>query len=279
MYRPILLAAASLTSAAASGAPPEIAYAAAGTRGDAVYLVNSTGLGLTKVYQGKSASRLPAPIDAIALRSRPEGGGEVAFVEDGLTLKIIRHNETGQPSAEGAYPVAVPEEQRCEIHDIDYLANGTLIIATGCLNLWTLAPNARTAVRHEFDDFNNLHSLAAVGDSLLYIDQDTLKRLDGTTSTIVKSGLGAPYFYLDASASTAFLSDKSTFQTVGLSAPNTVSPGCTTGAQGGMVEVSPDGTEILYLYRNQMYVHASNCSGRLASRLARSVRSFAWRTY
>lgn len=274
MHRRILLLAAMMASSAAHGAPPEIAYATASSRGDAVYLVNPNGGSLTKLYQGRSTSRFGSPINSIALRLRPEGGGEVAFVEGDFGLKIVRHDDNGQPVGT-PQPITVPDEPGCVTHDIDYLANGTLVIVTGC-SLWTLAPNATTATPHPVIDSPLVQSIAAIGNSLLYIDNDDLKRLDGTTVTTVKSSLSPPFFYLDATSDTAFLSDRTTFQTVGLTSPNPVNAGCT---QGGMVELSPSGSEMLYFYRNQLLLGASNCIGQTPSRLARGVRSFAWRTY
>lgn len=75
----------------------------------------------------------------------------------------------------------------------------------------------------------------------------------------------------------AFLSEwsASTFQTVALQSPYPRADGCT---QGGRVEVSPDGTQILYWYRDQLLLHASDCSGQTPTRVVRGISVFAWRT-
>ena len=262
------------TAMPAQSAPPEIGYAKAGAKGDAIYLVESDGTRLTKIYQGRSTSRAGLPIESIAMRLRaedPNGGGEVAFVEGTRGLKIQKHDENGQPEG-AAYAVTVGGEPNCVIHDIDYRSDGTLLVAT-CTKVWTVAPGALTADSSALLENASLNAVSALGDALLYVDGNVLKRLDGTTTTPIAT-LNSPYFYLDATSSTAFLSDIRTFQTVAFSSPSAAAQGCTTA---GMVEVSPDGSQILYGYRGWILVHSSNCSGS-PFRLDKSPRSVAWRT-
>lgn len=280
MYRVTMAIAALMGSAAAYAAPPPIAYAKAGTRGDAIYLVEPDGSRLTKIYQGRTNNRRGAPIDSIAMRMRAEdsnGGGEVAFVEDTLTIKVQKHDANGQPEG-AAYEITVPNGGECAFGDLDYLSNGTLVINDSCFNVFTVAPGdtapASTTPLFQAD----IHSLTAIGTDLLYVDDNVLKRRTLAGATTPLRTLSMPYFFVDASASRAFLSEwvASTFQTVELTDPYDRNDGCT---QAGRVEVSPDGTQMIYWYRNQMLLHASNCSGQSPTRVARGVRAFAWRTY
>lgn len=280
MYRTMIAIAAMMGSAAAYAAPPVIAYAKAGVRGDAIYLVEPDGSRLTKIYQGRAAERRSAPIEAIAMRIRGEdtnGGGEVAFVEDNLTIKVQRHDSNGQPEG-NPYQITVPNGVGCGFGDLDYLSNGTLVIADSCTNVWTVAPGdmAPGSTTPLFQAAVN--SLAALGDDILYVDGAVLKRrTSGGTTTPLRT-VSNPYFFLDASATMAFLSEWSatTFQTVDLSSPYDVDQGCT---QAGRVEVSPNGSQMIYWYRNEMLLHASDCIGQTPTRVARGVRVFAWRTY
>jgi hypothetical protein len=280
MYRTILGIAALLGSATAlaQSVPPPIALAKAGAKGDAVYLVDPDGGRLTKIYQGRSNSRFGAPIDSIALRLRAEdssGGGEVAFVEDLRVVKIQKHDSSGQPEG-NAYEVSVPAGSQCVFGDLDYLSNGTLVVSDSCGNVWSVAPGYTTGASTPVIDGDNINSLTAIGDDILYVDGSDLTRRTSAGATSTLRTLENPFLFMDANAATVFLSDRSTFQTVELSAPYGDLAGCT---QGGMVEVSPDGSEMIYLYRNQLLLHASDCSGQTPTRVARGVRSFAWRTY
>lgn len=274
----LILVGLSTSSALAQSAPPAIGYAKSGSRGDAIYLVEPDGSQLTKIYQGRSSSRFGAPIESIALRMRAEdsgGGGEVAFVEDSRTLKIQRHDAVGQPAGD-AYTVAVPAGSFCILHDLDYLANGTLVVADSCSKVWSIAPGSTAASSTAILDGASVNSLTAVDNDILYVDGDQLKRRDSAGGTSTLRALAYPYSFADAGAGKLFLSDVSTFQTVELSAPHAQSAGCT---QGGMVEVSPDGDQMVYLYRGMLLLHAADCSGQTPTRVARGIRSVAWRTY
>jgi hypothetical protein len=280
MYRTILGIAALLSSAAAlaQSVPPPIAFAKAGAKGDAIYLVDADGGRLTKIYQGRSSSRLGAPIDSIALRLRAEdtdGGGEVAFVENDWTIKIQKHDASGQPVG-NAYEVSVPAGSQCVFGDLDYLSNGTLVVSDSCGNVWSVGPGSPTGASSPVIDGTNINSLTAIGNDILYMEGNVLTRRTSAGATSTLRTLDIPYNFVDATAATAFLSDRSTFQTVDLSAPYDDLTGCT---QGGMVEVSPDGEQMIYLYRGNLLLHASDCSGQTPTRVARGVRSFAWRTY
>lgn len=278
MKRMILFLAALLgsTSAAAQTSPPPIAFVKPAVRGDAIYLVRPNGADLTKIYQGRSSSRSGTPIESIALRLRPGGGGEVAFVEGQFTLRVQRHDDLGRPQG-NAYDVTIAGSAGCALHDLDYLSNGTLVVADSCMNVWTVAPGEESAARTPLFQAE-VNSLTALGTDILYVDGSILKRRTDAGAISALRNLDLPFFFLDSSATTAFLSEwfPSTFQTVALQDPHVRSDGCT---QGGRVEVSPDGTEILYWYRNQLLLHSSDCSGQTPTRVVRGLSVFAWRTY
>lgn len=280
MYRTISAIATLTISTAAIAAPPPIAFVKASNRGDSIYLVESDGSRLTKIYQGSGQPPFGAPIEAIAMRMRAEdtnGGGEVAFVEGDFTIKVQKHDSNGQPEG-NAYEITVQNGGGCSYGDLDYLSNGTLVIADSCTNVWTVAPGNTEPASTTPLFQANVNSLTAIGTDLLYVDGNVLRRRTSAGATSQLRSLGNPLVFLDASATTAFLSDwlPSTFQTVQLADPYAQDSGCTEGAR---VEVSPDGTQMIYWYRNQMLLHASNCSGQTPTRVARGVRVFAWRTY
>ena len=219
------------------------------------------------------------PIESIAMRMRAEdsnGGGEVAFIENERVVKIQKHDSNGQPEGD-AYEVSIPNGTSCIMHDLDYLQNGTLVIADSCTNVWTVGPGNQAADSSSLFQAA-INSLTAIANDILYVDENVLKRRTSGGATTSLQTLNNPFLFMDASASSAFLSEwiASTFQTVSLSSPYAVNQGCT---QAGRVEVSPDGTQLIYFYRNQLLLHASNCSGQTPTRIARGVRASAWRSY
>jgi hypothetical protein len=258
------------TTGAYAQAPP-IAYAEGGSRGDAIYLVNPDGTGRTKVYQGKTASRTGAPINRMAMRSN-DGGGEIAFIESERVLMVQPHLASGQPDGR-AYSVNVPTGSSCILGDLDYLMNGTLVVADSCGQAWAVAPEARTATRH-FEAYIN--SLTALENSILFVENGSNRLKSwGSGGTTDITTVSQPANYIDATATKLFLSDTLSFHTVQLSSPYTDTPGCT---RGGMTEVSPAGSQIVYIYRGFLMVHSATCSGSPV-RVGRDARSFAWRTY
>lgn len=279
MYRTMLALAALAGSAAAYAAPPEIAFVKASSRGDSIHLVESDGSRLTKIYQGSAAGRFGPRIERIAMRMRAEdsnGGGEVAFLEGLFTLKVQKHDANGQPEGE-AYEVSVDNGPECGFGDLDYLQNGTLIVSDSCGEVWAVAPGALAAGATALFQAN-VNSLTAIGDDILYVDGNDLERRSSAGSTTFLRSLANPFLFVDASSTHALFSEwmPSTFQTVELTSPYAIAAGCT---QGGRVEISPDGTQMLYWYRNQMLLHASNCVGQTPTRVARGIRAFAWRSY
>lgn len=271
----LITGAALAASWAATGiaAAPDIAFAKGGTRGDAVYVVDADGTGLTKVYQGQTTSRLGAPIERIAIRSRSGGESEVAFIENYRTVKVQRLDSNRQPIGTPS-AITVDGEPDCVRSDLDYLSDGTLLVAT-CTNIWAVAPDAASAGSSPAAvAASSINSLAGVGTAILYTDGSQLKFKDSSGTSILRS-LSDPYLRLDASSTLAVASDKDRFQTVGLTDPYPANPGCTAG---GFVELSPDGSQILYLYRGWMFVHSVTCSGS-PFRVAKGPRSMAWRTY
>ena len=101
----------------------------------------------------------------------------------------------------------------------------------------------------------------------------TLKwRTADGTDTSVTTSYSFP-LNLDAVGNTAVLSESTSYRTVNLTT-NVIEDGCT---MGGMVKYSPDGTQMLYEYRNMIMVHNSDCSGA-PFRLTRGAKSAAWRS-
>lgn len=275
MYRSVLMAGAMLASTGAlaqTTGGPEIGYVKGSPRGDAIYLINPDGTGETRVYQAPRTGRSGGQIDRLSLRP---GGGEVAFILNSAQLMIQRHDSNGQPSGV-AIEIDVPGT--CGLSDPDYRSDGDLYVSDGCLQVWVVDTDGASATMVLSN--SNVSAEAALGTDLLYVeagttvDQGTLKRrtAGGTISTIGSLSYTLP-LYLDAVGNTGALSGQSSFRTVDLTDGNT-NAGCTTV---GMVKYSPDGSQMVYEYRNMLLILNSDCSGS-PFRLARGAKSVAWRS-
>ena len=276
MYKLMILAAGLLTSTTAFGqAGPPIAYVKGSIKGDAIYLVYPDGTGLTKVYQAPRQGRFGSQIDRVTVKPN---GGEVAFVQDSAHLMVQPFDSGGQPVGSGH---EVTLTGGCSLYDPDYRSDGTLYVSEQCTGLpkvWTVAPNATTGTEW-FTLASDIGALAALGTDLLYVEVQTggpatLKRRTtaNVTTTVGTASWSFP-LYLDAAGNTAALSQAASFQTMNLTT-GAATAGCTTG---GMVKFSPTGSQMLYEYRNVLFVHNSDCSGA-PFRIARGAKSAAWRS-
>jgi len=275
MYRTMLLALGLLTSTAGltqSIGGPAIGYVKGSAKGDAIYLINPDGTGETRLYQAPRSGRFGGQIDRLSLRP---GGGEVAFILNSTQLMVQRHNSSGQPSGD-AFEIDVPGS--CSLYDPDYRSDGDLYVSDGCFNVWVVdtdGPSAATALTGA-----NIAALAAIGTSLLYVEAGTtvdtgdlkLRTAGGTTSTVASLNYTLP-LYLDGVGNDGVLSGQSSFRTVDLTT-DSLDAGCTTG---GMVKLSPTGSQMVYEYRNMLLILNSDCSGS-PFRLARGAKSVAWRS-
>ena len=280
MYRTIAFVAALLSASAAYaqtavGLP--IGYVMGSAKGDAIYVLNADGTGETKVYQAPRQGRVGSRIDDLSLRP---GGGEVAFVLDGGQLWVQKFGSTGQADGD-AFEVAVPGD--CFLGGPDYRSDGDLYVSDSCLNVWLVDTDGRTASL--VFTGANISGMAAVGTSLLYSEGGSvdsngvvtgnlkLRTAAGSTTTIVETLQYILPLYVDAVGNDGVLSGPSSFRTVDLTT-GAVDAGCT---QGGMVKYSPDGSEMVYEFRNTLFVLNSDCSGA-PFRLARGAKAVAWRS-
>lgn len=257
---------------------PPIAYVKGSAKGDAIYLINPDGTGETKVYQAPRNGRLGG--GQIGRVSVKPGGGELAFTLNFNQFMVQNFDSAGQPVG-SAYEVDVPGN--CGLGEGDYRSDGTLYVVDDCLTVWTVAPDAN--VTNSSFTGGNWGAIAALGTSLLYVEHGStttnngeitgdlkVRTTGGTVSQIKQLTYTLP-LYVDAVGNTAVVSQASSFRTVDLTT-GTISTGCTTG---GMVKYSPTGTQMVYEYRNMLFVHNADCSGA-PFRLARGAKAVAWRS-
>lgn len=279
MNRTLLALAGLLTSTTALGQTgvggPPIAYVTGSSKGDAIYLVYPNGTGLTKVYQGAAGSRRSAGsrIDRVSLRP---SGGQIAFVLDNTRLMLQNHSASGQPVG-AAFEVDVPNGY-CALYDPDYRSDGSLVVSDGCSKAWLVAPDANSETTATEWFSGDIGALAARGTDLVYFETQSASsgelklRTAGGTTVIAATSFIFP-LHLDAIGDTAVLSGGSSYRTVNL-ANGAIASGCTPG---GGVKYSPDGSQMLYIYRNALLVRYSNCNAA-PLRLSGSAKSAAWRS-
>lgn len=276
MFRMVLAFAGLLTSTAAlgqtAGGPP-IAYVTGSTKGDAIYLVYPDGTGLTKVYTAPRQGRFGSRVDRVSLKP---SGDQIAFVLDNTRLMLQNHSSSGQPVGE-AFEVDVPNGS-CALHDPDYRSDGSLVVSDGCQKVWLVAPDASSATTATEWFSGNIGALAARGTDLVYFETQSassgeLKLRSATGTSVITATSFVFPLHLDAIGNTAVLSGGSSYRTVDLTT-GAIANGCTAG---GTVKYSPDGSQMLYVYRNTLLVRYSNCNNA-PLRLTRGVKSAAWRS-
>jgi hypothetical protein len=276
MYRTITFVAALLTASAGLAQTP-IAYVKGSTKGDAIYLIGSDGTGETKIYQAPRTGRFGGQIDRLSIS--PDGT-EVAFVLNDTQLMVKR---IGSGTVNDADQINVGAG--CAFFDPDYRADGDLYVGASCSGpgqIWLVDTVAETAT--PVVENVNYSGLAARGNDLLYVaDSGSIDTSGGLSGTLYlrSSAGGAPTavgtidyslpLYIDAVEDTGVLSGRSSYRTVDLT-NGAEAVGCWTG---GMVEYSPDGTEMVYEFRNTLFVLNSDCSGA-PFRLARGADAVDW---
>jgi hypothetical protein len=285
MYRKILGIAALLASTAAYpqvGGPP-IGYVKGSTKGDAIYLVYPDGTGLTKVYQAPSRGRSGSTISRISIMP---GGGAVALIQDEVFLRVQRYGSNGQPDG-AAYDVNIPSGTRpCAIGDVDFRSDGALVVSDGCLNVWTAAPGA-TAASLLFTASANISAVRWMLDGSVLFQEGQLgsmmlkqRHSTGEITVVGPTSYFPPHIGMSRIGPIAALSDTQSFHIMNLRDGSTA-VGCILG---GMVQLSPDQTQILYrspgstTSSSTLFVHKFDCSGapfRLATKGA--YRAVAWR--
>jgi hypothetical protein len=227
------------------------------------------------VYQGAAGPRRSAGsrIDRVSLKP---GGGQIAFVLDNTRLMFQNHSSSGQPVG-AAFEVDVPNGS-CGLYDPDYRSDGSLVVSDGCQKIWLVAADASSAsVATEWFG-GDIGALAARGTDLVYFETQSassgeLKLRTATGTTLIAATSFIFPLHLDAIGDTALLSGGSSYRTVNL-ASGAIANGCTGG---GGVKYSPDGSQMIYIYRNTLQVQYSNCNSA-PLRLARGVKSAAWRS-
>ena len=269
-----VLASTTALGQTAVGGPP-IGYVTGSTKGDAIFLVYPDGSGPTKVYQAAAGSRRSAGsrIDRVSLKP---GGGQIAFVLDNTRLMFQNHASSGQPVG-AAFEVDVPNGN-CALYDPDYRSDGSLVVSDGCQKTWLVAPDATSATTATEWFSGNIGALAARGTDLVYFETQSASsgelrlRTAGGTTVVAATSFIFP-LHLDAIGDTAVLSGGSSYRTFNL-ANGAVANGCTAG---GGVKYSPDGSQMIYIYRNALLIRYSNCNAA-PLRLTRSAKSAAWRS-
>lgn len=111
----------SLTSVPLKAAPP-IVYAVHSGNGNQVWLVNPDGSSAKAIYSGASSTGLSF------LDARP-GGGQVAVVENGNSIRLINYDANGNPTGTSNVPVPAG----CNIQGLDYHpSDGSLLYSETC---------------------------------------------------------------------------------------------------------------------------------------------------
>ena len=162
----LVTGAGSALQAQTPGGPP-IAYVQRLSNGDEIHLINDQANERLRIYKAKSK------IQVTMLDLRP-GGGEVAFLENFTTLKILAFDNLGRP-----WPGNPREIRRvsspCSVESPDYHpTNGTLLFVEGCGRnraVWTVQSGA--SARDPVPVFSSLAVFRArwsrLGDSVYYI--------------------------------------------------------------------------------------------------------------
>jgi hypothetical protein len=139
-FLPAAACAALLTTAAyaqTAGGPP-IAYVKRVSNGDEIHLISADGTERLRIY--KAPSKITIPM----LDLRP-GGGEVAFLENYYTLKILAFDELGRPLP-GNPRLIRRVSSPCSLESPDYHpTNGSLLFVEGCGRdraVWTVQSGA-----------------------------------------------------------------------------------------------------------------------------------------
>ncbi|MGI8611807.1 MAG: hypothetical protein ACR2KH_06000 [Sphingomicrobium sp.] len=133
MYRALipsaLLAAGMATPAAAQVTPggPRIAYVKPVNNGHEIYLVNTDGSGLARVYKG-------SPKVGIANIDLKPGGNEIAFSENWL-IKVQKFYDHGAPNG-----AATPVTSSCTSFHPDYhpSGDGSFVFITACAGRFSI---------------------------------------------------------------------------------------------------------------------------------------------
>jgi hypothetical protein len=144
MFRPMIFAAAAcvalLTTAAnaqTAGGPP-IAYVKRLSNGEEIHLISADGSERMRVYKARSK------ITITMLDLRP-GGGEVAFLENYSTLKILAFDDLGRPLPGNPRQIRQVSSP-CTVESPDYHpTNGSLLFVEGCGRnraVWTVQSGA-----------------------------------------------------------------------------------------------------------------------------------------
>ena len=283
MIRMTLALAGLLSSAAAaqSVGGPEIGFVKGGSRGDEIYLINPDATGLTKFYPvGRGATS--GKIDKIALRP---GGGEVAWVEDYVKVKIQAHDSLGRPVGT---PRQIAIANNCAQGDLDYHSDGRLVIADGCWGVSVVAPGGSTAVQIAVT--GNMHAIRWMRDgSILWHEGNSTSDMrlrkrspDGTVTTVGQtSAFPMPHIGMSRLSDEAAVSTTESYRMHNL-VTGTSQPGCKLA---GHVQLSPDGTEMAYrssggsyTSTSTLFVQKSNCSGAPFRLMAKGYyKGLVWR--
>ena len=171
MIRPLLaallIASVSTPAKAQTAGGPPIAYVKRVSNGDEIHLASANGPERLRLYKARSK------IQITMLDLRP-GGGEVAFLENFTTLKILAFDDFGRSLAGN------PREIRrvsspCTLESPDYHpTNGVLLFVEGCgrnRGVWTVQSGA--GQRDAAPVFSSVPVYRArwsrLGDSIYYI--------------------------------------------------------------------------------------------------------------
>ena len=281
MIRMTLALAGLLSSAAAaqSVGGPEIAFVKATAKGDEIHFINPDATGLTKFYPvGRGASS--GKIERIAVRP---GGGEIAWVEDNLKVKIQAHDSMGRPVGTARQ---VTIANNCVQGDLDYHPDGRLLISDGCWGISVVQPGGNVAAQVAVAG-QNVSAVRWANDGSILWQEGQLDGMrivrrasDGTRSVIGPVEYFPPHWGMSQVAEETAISDSYTYRIFDLT-DGSSEPGC---MQAGWVKLSPNGTQMLYrspgyvIGSNTLFVQKRDCSGAPFRLMAKGAyRHIVWR--
>lgn len=166
-YIALLPLLAPIAAAAQTAGGPPIAYVKRLSNGDEIHLVSPDGQEHRQIYKAKSKIQ-------ISMLDLKPGGGEVAFLENYYTLKILAFDNFGRPLPGNPRTIRTVTSP-CNVESPDYHpSNGTLLFVEGCSRdraVWTVQSGASSR-----DDAPLLSSVAVyrarwsgAGDAVYYL--------------------------------------------------------------------------------------------------------------
>ena len=261
----ILLAtgAAAPAAAQATAGGPRIGYVKPLNNGHEIYLVDTDGSDLVRLYKG-------APKVGIQLIDLRPGGNELAFGENWL-IKIQKFHDNGQPNG-----AAIPVTSSCTSFHPDYHPSGDgsfvfIMACAGRFSIWQYTPAGGAQSLFEVITANRVRWNSA--GTHLYYDEETffnsgivrLKRRDMATGIAEDLGTLGDRNSFDVTHAGDQLVHGSTLAPKLFDSTMTdVSQSTPLCKSGDGFHFSPDGTGFIYLTPHSArgdYIMIGDCSG------------------